>query len=58
MNECTLLDPSPDWMMSNGSEEVHILLQGPVYLKFNVVLLFISTAALLLDSLAIGTLVI
>ena len=57
MNDCTLLDPSPDCLMSNGSEEVHILLQGPAYLILNVVLLFIFTAALLIDSLAIGTLV-
>lgn len=51
--------------MSNGSEEVHILLQGLAYLIFNVVLLFISTIYpiypithnKLIDSLVIGTLV-
>ena len=57
MSNCTLAATSQDCTISNGSDEAQFLLQGPVYLTFNVVLLLVSTAALIANSLAAVTLV-
>lgn len=57
MSNCTLAATSQDCTISNGSDKVQFLLQGPVCLTFNVALLLVSTVALIINSLAIVTLV-
>ena len=57
MNNCTASVTPQDCALTNITVEPQALLQGPVYLTFNIMLLVVSLASMIVNGLAIITLV-